>query len=61
VFGERCGKYAGVHVVVVVDLGSGLAGVSAEDSAGALHKATFEGDRRSEEQRSTKLRLGLDV
>jgi hypothetical protein len=36
--------------VVVVDLGGGLAGVSAEDPAGVLDKAAFEGDRRGEEQ-----------
>ena len=37
-FGERCGEDAGAHVVVVVDLGGGLAGVSAEDPAAGLKK-----------------------
>lgn len=36
--------------MVVVDLGGGLAGVRAEDPAGVLDEAAFEGDRRGQEE-----------
>ena len=49
-FGEGCGEHAGAHVVVVVDLGGGLAGVGAQDPAGVLDEAAFECDWRGEEQ-----------
>jgi hypothetical protein len=49
-FGERCGEHTCVYVVVVVNLGGGLAGVGAQDPAGVLDEAAFEGDWRGEEQ-----------
>ena len=49
-FGERCGQHRGVRVVVVVDLGSGLAWICTQDPAGVLDKAAFEGQRSGEEQ-----------
>jgi hypothetical protein len=49
-FGERCGEYRGVPVVVVVDLGGGLARIGAQDPAGVLDMASLKGQRGGEEQ-----------
>jgi hypothetical protein len=49
-FGQGRCEYSGAHVVVVVNLGGGLAGVGAQDPAGVLDEAAFECDRRGEEQ-----------
>ena len=49
-FGQRCGEHAGGGVVVVVDFGGGFAGVGAQDPPGVLDQASFERDRRGEEQ-----------
>jgi hypothetical protein len=37
--------------LVVVDLGSGLAGVGAQDPTCVLHQTSFERDRRGQEER----------
>jgi hypothetical protein len=44
-FGQRRGEHTGKDVVVVVDLGGGLAGVGPQDSPGVLDDASLEGDR----------------
>src|SRR5216683_5329934 len=50
-FGPRCGEHTGQLVVVVVDLGSGLAVIWAEDAADVLDQAALVGDRSGEEER----------
>jgi len=49
-FGEGGGEDRGVGVVVVVDLGGGLAGVGAENASDVLDEASLEGDGGGEEQ-----------
>src|SRR5712691_12469847 len=49
-FGQGSGEYAGGGVVVIVDLGGGLARVGAQDPAGVLDEAAFEGQRCGEEE-----------
>src|SRR5712692_67761 len=49
-FGQGSGEYAGGGVVVVVDLGGGLARVGAQDPSGVLDEASLERDRGREEQ-----------
>jgi hypothetical protein len=48
-FDECGGQDAGLLVVVVVDFGGGLAVTEAQDPAGVLDEAAFEGDRGGEE------------
>jgi hypothetical protein len=50
-FGQRGGEDAGGYVVVVVNLGGGLARKRSEDAAGVLHQSALEGDWGGEEER----------
>src|ERR1035441_2862120 len=49
-FGQGGSEHAGGGVVVVVDLGGGLAWAGSQDAPGVLDEASFERHRRGEEQ-----------
>src|ERR1019366_2330969 len=49
-FGQGGSEHAGGGVVVVVDLGGGLAWAGSQDAPGVLDETSFERDRRGEEQ-----------